>query len=208
MVELNLINGVNNLTITDGSLLDQCPQANCVTFAGTFGNWTVVASTGITNNAPPFLDLSSSNFTVQSNPGALIVQTSANGYNPGATGFSFGAGGTLSLGTTYTFSAFLGNGNVLLDESNQLGSNLVFTGTAPGQSFGGNIAGSISPISNSPYSLTLRSVLTGVTGISNSQTSYNASLNMSTVPEPAVVTLLGGILLCTVGAIRRKARRT
>jgi hypothetical protein len=37
--------------------------------------------------------------------------------------------------------------------------------------------------------------------------SFDNSLTATSVPEPAVVTMLGGLLLCTVSAIRRKARR-
>jgi hypothetical protein len=36
----------------------------------------------------------------------------------------------------------------------------------------------------------------------------SSNILTATLPEPASVTLLGGILLLTAGAIRRKTRRT
>jgi hypothetical protein len=148
--------------------------------------------------------------------------TSANGYTPAAAGFTFHAGGTIPQTDTYTFQAYLNNTNALATGSlgvisnlgTQLGSTLTFSNPFPTGAcnlgtcnFGGNTVGNISPFSQSPYAVSIKSVFSGATGSGNSLGSYNAQLNTTPVPEPAVVTLLGGVMLLTVGAIRRKSRR-
>jgi hypothetical protein len=114
-------------------------------------------------------------------------------------GFVLNAGGTLSApaGSSVLYETFLNNANVLSAQTVLVG--------ALGPFGPGAFAGSVSPAvvaSATPYSLTqkLTIVFTGPGLVSG-------DFELQQVPEPAGVALLGGVLLVTFGALRRKFRR-
>lgn len=196
-VTITLTNGASTVTLADGAAGDSCGAANCVTFNGALGNYIVNVSTGISNNGlNPYLDLASVNLALGANAGLLTITTSQTGYTATAPQFNFQVGGTSSLGGSSSFSAYGGNSNTLFDTSHQIGSTLTF----PGSPYSGSITGGGNTVN--PYSLTLVATLNGVTA---GAASFDAAINA--VPEPASVALLGGVLLFTAGAIRRKMRR-
>jgi len=197
-VSISLTNGASTVSVADGGAGDACPIVDCVTFAGTLGNYLINVSTGISQNGTnPFLDLNSINTTRISNAGLLTISTSQNGYTAGGPQFNFQVGGTSSLGGNVSFSAYGGNSDTLFDTSSQIGSTLNF-GSSP-------FAGTTSGVGNTvnPYSLTIMAILTGVNAGS---ASFDAAIDA--VPEPASVALLGSVLLFSAGAVRRKLRRS
>ena len=116
----------------DGGAGDVCAAANCVTFSGSVGNYSINMSTGIKQPFNPFLDLNSVNLAVTSGAGLLTIATSANNYTVGAPQFALQVGGTSSLGGVTTFSAYGGNSNTFFDTSHQIGSTLTFgAGVSP-----------------------------------------------------------------------------
>jgi hypothetical protein len=71
----------------------------------------------------------------------------------------------------------------------------------PTSPFSGAVIGGGNTIN--PYSLTLVATINGITaGVA----SFDAAIDA--VPEPVSVSMLGGVLLFTATAIRRKLRRT
>ena len=205
-VEITLTNGASSITVVDGSAQDSCAAANCVTYNGSIGNYVISVSTGLSNNAGvnPFLDLNSVNMVFPpslggpSGPaGVLTIATSNTGFTTQATQFSFSVGGTSSLGGGTSFAAYGGNSNTIFDTSHQIGSTLSF----PSTPFSGATIGTGNTMST--YSLTL---VASINGLNSGAASFDAAIDA--VPEPVSVSLLGGVLLFTASAIRRKLRRT
>jgi hypothetical protein len=195
-VSITLTNGLNTVTVVDGSAGDLCGVLNCVTFSGSLGNYLINVSTGIAQNGiNPYLDLNSVNLTTQSNAGLLTIATSANGYTAPAPNFNFQVGGTSSLGGSVSFSAYGGNSNTLYDTSHLIGS-LAFGTVSP---FSGATSGPGATVN--PYSLTIIGQLNGV---NPGSASFNAALDA--VPEPATMALLGVSLLLAGNGLRRKLR--
>ena len=197
-VQITLTNGNSSVTVQDGGLNDSCLIANCVTYNGALGNYLISVSTGLAQNGlNPFLVLNSINLTLTSGAGLLTIATSSDGYTAAAPQFNFSVNGNSGLGGPVSFSAFGGNSNTLFDTSNQIGSTLAFGGG----SFSGLIVGGGNTLST--YSLTL---LAKIGGVSSGVAGFDAEL--SAIPEPATMTLLGVVLLFTGNTMRRKFRRS
>jgi hypothetical protein len=199
-VEVTLTNGASTVTVVDGGAGDSCAAVNCVTFNGALGNYIINVSTGIANNGVnPFLDLNSVNVTNTANAGLLTIATTQTGYTANAPQFSFGVGGTSTLGGNVSFAAYGGTNNTAFSTAHQIGSTLNFGTVSP---FSGSTTGGGNTVN--PYSLTIVASLNGVNG-PGTAASFNASINA--VPEPVSVSLLGGVLLLTATAIRKKLNR-
>ncbi len=196
-VEIILSNNGSTVDVVDGGPGDSCAAANCVTYNGVVGNYSINVSTGTSDSVfPPFLDLNSVDKTATAgNPGTLTIETSDNGYTPKQLGFQFDVGGTQNVPGSVTFSAFGGTSNTKFDMSNPIGTPLTFTTGAYSGSTTSYFAGT------SPYSLTIEAAL-NYTGTGKENVSFDAAL--SPVPEPASVVLLGGVLLFTASRIRRR----
>jgi hypothetical protein len=196
-VSIKLTNGATTVIVADGSAQDSCAIANCVTFNGSIGNYLINVSTGIANNTVnPFLDLNSVNLAIAGNAGVLTIATSYNGYTTSAPNFLFQVGGTSSLGGPTSFSAYGGNTNTLFDTSHLIGS--MNFASSP---YSNTVVGGGSSVN--PYSLTIVASLTGVTA---GAASFDAAIDA--VPEPVSVSMLGGVLLLSATAIRRKLSKT
>jgi|SwirhisoilCB3_FD_contig_31_16750359_length_740_multi_9_in_0_out_0_1 hypothetical protein len=191
------VSGGPSITIVDGGAGDTCAAINCVTFNGPLGDWDINVSTGTSKTAatPNLLDLNSVDHHTAGINDTLTIRFSDTGFIGTQAGFTLGVGGTQSAGGTVTFSAFDGVG--LFDLAKQIGSTL--TSNATVYSFTTSGGG---PSAN-PYSLT--EIATITFGANAGQASFDAQI--TAVPEPAGVALLGGLLLFTVGAIRRKVSR-
>jgi hypothetical protein len=196
-VQVSLTNGASTVTVSDGGAGDVCPIVNCVTFAGSIGNYLINVSTGIANNGiNPFLDLNSINSALGPGAGLLTISTSQTGYTAFAPQFSFQVGGTSTLGGASTFSAYGGNSNTAFDTSQLLG-----TLSFPSSPFSGVASSGAVGATVNPYSLTIVAQINGVTAGS---ASFDAGLDA--VPEPATMALLGVSLLLAAGGLRRKLR--
>jgi hypothetical protein len=197
-VQITLTNGASTVTVIDGGAGDSCAAVNCVTFNGALGNYIVNVSTGFSNlnGVNPFLDLNSINVAPNANAGLLTIKTSQTGYTFQSPQFQLSVGGTSSLGGASSFAAYGGNSNTIFDTSHQIGSL-----TFPSRPYSAVATGGGNTVN--PYSLTLVATLNGLTaGVA----SFDAEL--SSVPEPASMALLGAVLLFTGTAFRRKLRRT
>jgi hypothetical protein len=219
IVELKLSDGLgHSVDILDGGLGDSFNnngagvQDGVVQFNGSLGLWKINTSTAFSGGVP-ILDLVSANRTCGSGGGAaacpsgfsgagtLTILASDSGFTPASNGFTFDVGGTTTTPGTLIFKAFGGTSNNKFDMTgNQIGSTLTFTTASYHQTIA-----TTSPVSVSPYSLTLFASIDY--GRGKGAASFDSSLTANPVPEPAVVTMLGGVLLLTVGAIRRKASR-
>jgi len=205
VVELQLTNGSTTLTIVDGSLQDTCPSTDCVTFNGGIGNWSINIDTGISDINPNFLDLSYNSGTTSGNPGTLTIAASDNNFTPTAGGFTFDVGGTDSLiGGSVMFQAYASSSNNKFDTSGSV--------VAPSMTFGTGAYSNTtvgSGLTTGPYSMTIVETVTCTTCSTGRKTvqTGDASLTANPVPEPAAVTLLGGLLLLVGGAIRRRTLR-
>jgi hypothetical protein len=213
-VEIRLSDGTNTITVQDGQtgqFADSCAAANCVTFNGSIGVWDINVSTGhAVFGGSPSLDLHTLNSTTSKSAPTLTIWTTATDYTPSASAGDLFGGGSLNANGTYTFAAFIGNTNAAFDTSNQIGPTETFVSGKKGIGF--SMDDFTSPITTaSPYSVTIRSTLVFAVpagpGSVTSQASSDAEFDLTPVPEPAVVSLLGGMMLFTVGAIRRRARR-
>jgi hypothetical protein len=113
-------------------------------------------------------------------------------------GFIMQAGGTLTapVGSSVLYEAFVNNSNVLSATTTEIGELGPF---GPG-AYAGSISSGVTGIPL--YSLTQRLTLT-FTGSGT----VSGNFELLAVPEPASVALLGGVLLVTCAALKRKFRR-
>lgn len=187
---LFITDGVNSITVTDGSANDSSPLVGVITYNGLLdasSPWSINVTTGISkpnlgSDLIPFMDLSSVNVS-SSRGGTLTVEFSDNNFGPLLPGsFISEIGG--STGGTVGYQTWYDIGNTLFAKTTRT-ADLDFTSTP----FSG-YAVADRPADGS-VSLTLQTVITH-TG--NEVTSYDASMYDSTirpnVPEPGTVSLL------------------
>lgn len=186
---LFITDGVNSITVTDGSANDSSPLVGVITYNGLLdasSPWSINVTTGISkpnlgSDLIPFMDLSSVNVS-SSRGGTLTVEFSDNNFGPLLPGsFISEIGG--STGGTVGYQTWYDLGNTLFAKTTRT-ADLDFTSTP----FSG-YAIADRPADGS-VSLTLQTVITH-TG--SEVTSYDASMYDSTirpnVPEPGTVSL-------------------
>jgi hypothetical protein len=189
-LQLTLTSGLTTQTVSSGS----CPGPACfVSFIGSVGNWQINLTSGAGAGAlvGPTLDVNSLDTTFSGSTDDLMIKLVEDGLTlaPGYNGVIDGNGNVGSI----MYQAF--TGTTLASIPNMIGS----TGALVGPSYHG-VLGGVSGAGDSALAevITIHSLAPGTT-------SFNA--NLSPVPEPASVMLLGGILLFTVSAVRRKVGR-
>lgn len=203
-IELTLDDGQGHTAhIIEGQAGDTCGLAGCLMNSQVnFGIWKIDASTILTNHPgnPVVMDLGGSATANKSKAGGtLTITVTDTDFSPQSSAFDFLATANLPLASISTNNkAWGGANNTAFSPANLIGSAALTTliNTA---SIHQNY------LSQSPYSVTLQVAIT--VGKNGGTMSFDNSLTATSVPEPAVVTMLGGLLLCTVSAIRRKARR-
>jgi hypothetical protein len=214
---LRLISGTSTATIADNGTCTNTVGTPCstltgdsdggitgqTTVSGTINGWKITVVAGVTNSpslTPVGLDLASLTAVCSTGScGDLLVEYSDINFNVAvpAGGFTTTYSST-QAGTGSTLQkAWFDNGNTLFTQTTLIGTVGPFTSSNVGHASGGAIA------SDSSYSLTLAQFFSGGTN----GTQYSVDGNITAVPEPVSVSLLGGVLLVTVGAIRRKMRR-
>jgi hypothetical protein len=213
--ELTLSDGTNSVTVNSltgcSSTFagNDCDAPNVAitapgtaTFIGSLGSGTFTfnSTTGITKPItvdPLLMDTVTLNIA-SAGAGTLTITWSDQDWTwPG--GYILDAGGTLTApaGSTVLYEAFLNNANVLSATTTEIGELGPF---GPG-AFAGNLSSGV-VASATPYSLTQRLTLT-FTGSGT----VSGDFALIAVPEPASVALLGGVLLVTCAALKRKFRR-
>ena len=188
---LFISDGINSITVADGSANDSSSLVGVVTYNGLLdasSPWSINITTGISkpvlgSSLIPFLDLNSVNVS-SSSGGSLTVEFSDNGFGPLLPGtLTSEIGG--STGGSVTFNTYYDLGNGLFAKTTPT-ANLSFEETP----FSG--AAVADRPTGGTVSLTLQTI---VTHTGTEVTSYNASFYDSTVrpsvPEPSTVSLLG-----------------
>jgi len=202
--ELRLTSGASSVHIVDGSVVpletDTCGVSDCVTFSGSVGSWKINVTTGI-EGTTPFFDLSSVNATdKQADPISISFSDDGLDLSLANTG-TVNVGGTASTNKpgleTITFAAY--TDTVKFGTTHAVGSPLVFHGTP----FSGSSTGSIT---KTDTAMTLTSTIDLTKGAKGT-VSFDAAVDVSFVPEPASITMLGGVLLILGGALRRGMKK-
>jgi hypothetical protein len=193
-LQLTLSSGGTTVFVNDGGVGDVNAAVGQITFIGALGNWNLNVTTG-TVGTNPLIDLNSVDTLNGAGTGvnALTLTFSATNYSVGSPStFTSQIGGTLANGHSLTYQGYVNSNNALNGKTTPIGSLL----TGFGSTAGGSIA------ANTSFSLTEVAVLSGTQA---GTSSIDAAIDA--VPEPATVSLLGGVLLATFGALRRKTRR-
>jgi hypothetical protein len=199
-----ITDGTNIVSITDNGTGDENSVAGTIQFSDPVGDWTV-SGTAVSNGSAtnPSLDLNSLDISSTSTgtPPNLTIEFSDNGFSsPYPTSdFIMGIGGTTD--GTVTYATYFSN----TDNDLQLDTLIASVGPLlPGLygSFSGGSSGAFSP--SSPYSLTQVITVSSPAGTSM-ETSYDARLQASPVPEPTSLILLGSSL---VGLVLYRRRRS
>ena len=198
------VDGGAAVSCADGAACDLNPTAGVVLYSASLGGvYGVNVSTGITK---PFLngahmDLNSINVqSLADGAHTLSIMFSETGYSLlDVTGIG-AFGGTISNnGSTAVASAYFDDAtNALFNMGTLIGT----TGPLSGPAFSATFAGR-GPAA-APYSMTqLLTVSTTASG-----TMFSGDFELTMVPEPASVALLGGALLLVTGVMRKKLRRS
>jgi hypothetical protein len=180
------------------------------------GGWSVSTDTGSSNspNCSGVYGPDCAN-TSEVNAQSFLGDTTALAVYFGTTGFASesglicaesASGITGSNSPSASASCYAGSGTpfTFSDETiptgftsgNQIGSTLTLT------ALGSTTSGGSAPLT-APFSLGIEDTFKG----GSTSDAYNVDTTISAVPEPASVTMLGGVLLLAAGAIRRKTRK-
>jgi len=186
-----------------------CGGTSCSTGAITVGNYTIASNIAIqlNNGNNPLLDMSYVASTSVANAGTIVFEAMANGYTVNAPSTQLVGNGNSSLGDTVNLTSYGGNNNTICPAGpnactpSSNGSNVLNNLTGLSENL--SVVASGGGATVNPYSLGL--VLSLVNPVRGGTASGDIALNA--VPEPASVTLLGGVMLVAVSAIRRKMRR-
>lgn len=180
--------GGQTATVADGAINDGCATAGCVTFSGALGPWIANVTTGI--GVPPLgpnphLDLNSVNVSIGETAaaGSITLELTQTGFTQSlgaAAAFFAEIGGTLAPNGMLQWFMFIDPNNQPFGTGVTVDTNMVFT--SPFAQSGGDTV-----FLTTPYSMTLRVVITHPAGVSS--TSFNFSGRM--VPEPATLLLIG-----------------
>jgi len=200
-LELTLSDGTNTVDVLDGSGMDTCAAANCVTFNGVVGNWNINVTTGtdLGSSTPNTMDLNSTEHFTGGTGNTLTIELSDSAFTVPSAGYTLGVGGTISPGGTTTYALYGTSSDTKFDLSHQLGSTLSFNTTPFAGSTSGN---SVTPL---VHPLSLTEVAT-IHFTSAGSASFDASV--SAVPEPTSMVLLGGVMLFASALLRRKTRKS
>jgi hypothetical protein len=186
------------------------PLLGDIQFAGSVGHWAINTGNGFgppIESLPLFLDLSSFNATTSlDGHGAnaltmLLTVTGLSGPLSNALGFFNHIGGTSSDGsTTITSQAWISSANTAFCGSG-CGTAITSLISMTGQTFKGDGSG-MGNTGAGPYSLTLQIT---IDANAHNQTSFDSEL--SQIPEPATLSVLGTGLLALGTGIRKRLLR-
>jgi len=200
--EMELVSGGSTVLITDNGAGDLDSTVGTITYSNTNLNGWVISVTSGTSNSPgvdPFgIDLTSLTATCASgkpcSTDSLQVWFGDTSFNVPATGFQSDYSATITGSSASTSQkAWVDNTNTILGTGSLIGTIGPFTSTGSGTVFGG---GAGIP----PYSLTLEQIFSA----GGHSASFSADGNITAVPEPGAVVLLGTALVLCASGLRRK----
>jgi hypothetical protein len=182
------------------------PTAGTDSITGSINGWALNIISGSSNSPDliPFgIDITSLTATcAPSKPcstDALHVIYSDTGFNVPvlAGGFVTTYSNTQSGSGSTSESAYFDNTNTLFNEASSIGTVGPFTGSGVGSASGGTLA------AGPTYSLTLDQMFAA----NGSAVSFSADGDITAVPEPASLTMVGTGLIGLAGLLRRKLLR-
>jgi hypothetical protein len=189
-----------------------CGGTSCNTGIIVVGNYSIASNIAIKDDVVnPFLDVSYDAHTNVTGAGTIIFEAIADGYTTNATQTQVFGSGNSTMGDMITFASYGGNNNTscaggvngCTPASN---GALLATVGPPNDNVGFNQGafGGGNTVTRYELGVTVTLVNPTSQGGASGDIQVNA---FNVVPEPASVSLLGGVMLFAVSTIRRKMRR-
>ena len=202
-VIIQLSDGTTTKTICDGCTGDGNSHNGVVTFVGSIGQWNIDVTTGTGSSVlgPGRLDLNSVNTASLGTNSTLTIMLTQTGMVNEFPGWRLSFGGTSSGIASLTYDAWAGNGSLTYTApggTSYTGGAFALTsligtvGPFTSSPFNGSAVGSVDlaslKVGNGTYSLTQR---IQITGIAHTYNTFRGDANLTPVPEPTSIVLLG-----------------